>query len=174
MPLELSLFLLLGILLLLPTAYAAKIGAPYAPTFIAAIKKTFDYIGVDSSDVLVDLGAGDGKVLIEATRRGARAIGYELSPIMWAIAWIRLQGRGRGARVKLNNFFNQTLPADTTLIFTFLMPENMHKIDTYLQKQKLPQLRFLLAYAFPIKERDPVHVVRTEKCAPVYIYDLTQ
>jgi hypothetical protein len=35
---------------------------------------------VDSADVLFDLGSGDGRIVVEAARRGARAIGVDIDP----------------------------------------------------------------------------------------------
>src|SRR5688572_20083917 len=112
--------ILILLLLLIPTAYAGWIGAPYAPTLLPAIKKTFDEIGIGPDDVLVDLGAGDGKVVREAAGRGARALGVELSPIMWLVATLRVLGRPR-ARIAFGNFYNRRFP-EATILFAFLMP----------------------------------------------------
>jgi len=176
----------IGLILLLPTAYAAKIGASYAPTFMPAIKRAFSHIKLGPSDVIVDLGAGDGRTLIAAASRGATAIGYELSPIMWFIVWFRLQMlRFRPTSpaipnqpfipkqrhtVYLRNFYKQSLPAATTVIFAFLMPENMAKVKTLLSQQKLPNLRSVLIYAFPFTDLKPRQVITTPKCSRVYVY----
>ena len=176
----------IGLVLLLPTAYAAKIGAPYAPTFMPAIKRAFSHIKLGASDVIVDLGAGDGRTLIEAASRGAKAIGYELSPIMWFIVWFRLQllrlrqtspvipGQPSTSKhrhvVYLRNFYKQSLPPETTVIFAFLMPGNMAKVKTMLAKQNLPNLRCVLIYAFPFPDLQPLQVITTPKCSRVYVY----
>lgn len=175
-----------GLILLLPTAYAAKIGAPYAPTFMAAIKRAFSHISLGPNDVIVDLGAGDGRVLLEAALRGAKAIGYELSPIMWFIIWTRLRlipsrsasstksdqsskPRQRHA-VYLRNFYRQKLPAETTIVFAFLMPENMARVKKYLDSQTLPNLRYVLIYAFPFPDLKPLEVIHEPKCSRLYVY----
>lgn len=159
------LLVLAGVLLLLPTAYAAKIGAPWAPTRLLVVRKAFTEMNIGSGDVVVDLGAGDGKILLEAIRRGAKAIGYELSPIMWAVA------RLRGAKVFLRNFYTQFLPVNTTIIFAFLLPATMPRLKDFLLKQRLPQAKYLLVYAFPFKDVDPVTIVQAKNCAPLYVYD---
>lgn len=166
--------LLLLVVLLIPTAYAGVVGAPYAPTFSPAIEKAFDWIGLDSEDSLIDLGAGDGKVLMAASRRGARALGYELSPIMWAVVWLRALGAGREIKIKLRDFFRQRLP-DATVVFAFLMPKNMEKLRRYLAKQTMPGAKYLLVYTFPLPEDNkPLHVVRVPRCAPLYVYNLRE
>lgn len=159
---------------MIPTAYAGKIGAPYAPTRLPVVKKAFDWAGIGASDTLIDLGTGDGKILLEAARRGASAIGYELSPILWVVAWLRiLHARGRDrARVKFANFYKQTLPPQTNRIFAFLMPHNMARVAAFLKEQKLPDKTLVFAYAFPFAEVEPLTVIRAKNCAPLYIYEL--
>jgi len=165
----LTILIIIGLILLIPTAYAAKIGAPYAPTFSAAIVQTFDYIKLSNKDVVVDIGAGDGRVLLEANKHQAKAIGYELSPIMAAIIWLRALGKPK-VKVKMSNFYKQKLPPETTILFAFLMPENMTKVKNFISKQNLPNLRYVLVYAFPFKDIQPLHTVHAPKCARLYIY----
>ncbi len=168
----LLLLALAGLALLIPTAYAGWIGAPYAPTRLPVVKKAFDFIGVSPEDVVVDLGAGDGKIVLEAARRGAQAIGYELSPIMWLVASVRTLGK-RNSHIRFGNFYTKSL-RDATHVFAFLMPENMPKVRTYLARQTCPRGKFFLAYAFPFKDAEPLHFVRAKICAPIYIYDLQE
>lgn len=166
----------LGVLLLIPTAYAGYIGAPWAPTRKRVLEKAFDEIGFGTGDVLVDIGAGDGKIMLSALHRGARAIGYELSPIMWFVAKVRLMLSGSQGRAHLfmRNFYSQRLPRDCTVVFAFLMPKHMERIWTYVQRQDLPHGRYFLSYAFPVRGVTPEHVVREQGCAPVYIYALAK
>lgn len=178
--------ILVALILLIPTAYAGFIGAPYAPTFTPAIKQAFDYIKIGPKDTIIDLGAGDGKVLLEAARRGAKAKGFELSPIMWFVTWLRLlimKTKVSGTlkrrfltpynkpKIYLRNFYKQSLK-EATVVFAFLMPQNMNRVRKYLSKQHIPQGKYLLVYAFPLENVEPLHVVKAPKCAPLYVYDL--
>ncbi len=163
---------LIGALFLVPTAYAGLIGAPWAPTRIAAVKKAFDDIGIDAKDVVVDLGAGDGAIIIQAASRGARAVGYELSPIMWIVAYIRALGHKRIA-IKYGNLYNATLPSSTTLIFFFLMPKHMDQVGKYLASQQISSATLVLSYAFSFKNIAPARIYREKKCAPLYLYELS-
>lgn len=165
----LFLLLLIGVALLIPTAYAGKIGAPWAPTRRRAIESAFSRLGIDQKDVVVDLGAGDAKVLLAAHARGAKAIGYELSPIMWIVAAVRTIGK-KGIRIVYRNFYKAKLPDNTTVIFVFLMPENMPRLRQYLRKQSLPHLVYIASYAFGFKDVVPAYTVHEKNCAPVHIY----
>lgn len=158
--------------LLIPTAYAGWIGAPYAPTLLPAVRRTFDEIGLGPDDFLVDLGAGDGKIVREAAARGARALGIELSPILWAVAKLRTLGRAR-ARIVFGNFYRPA-PTNATVLFAFLMPNNMPRVRRWLKQQYLPRGRYFLAYAFPLADVQPLRVVKVPNCAPVYVYDIQE
>lgn len=163
------LLLLLALALLIPTGYAGWIGAPYAPTRALVVKKAFEMLSIGKGDVVVDLGAGDGKILFEASRRGARAYGYELSPIMWAIAWVR--ALGKKVSIRFGNFYNKKF-SDATVIFAFLMPDIMPRVKEWLSHQTIPSGRYFLAYMFPLKDEAPLQIIKAEKCGPIYVYDL--
>lgn len=155
---------------LIPTAYAGWIGAPYAPTRIAVVKKAFDQFGVGEGDLLVDLGAGDGKILLAAAATGAQAVGYELSPFLWVVAKLRTW-RNKKIKVRFANFYKKKLP-DATVVFSFLMPEKMGNVRKLIRKNVLPRGKFFMTYAFPFKDVVPLRVIQAPKCAPVYVYDL--
>lgn len=158
--------------LLIPTAYAGLIGAPWAPTRMSAVRKAFDDIGISDKDIVVDLGAGDGSIVREAAGRNARAIGYELSPIMWAVAWIRAF-RFKKSRILYGNFFKKALPKDTTLVFLFLMPQHMDTAGKFLAKQPIGGKALVLSYAFAFQEVHSLNIYREKKCAPLYLYELS-
>lgn len=164
-----SWLIFIGLLFLIPTAYAGYIGAPYAPTRIAPVKKAFALLGLGKDDVVLDLGAGDGKIMFEAVRVGARAIGYELSPILYIVAFLRLVGQ-KNARLSYGNFFKKPI-SDATVIFIFLMPAHMEQVRAFIAKGKGKNLQYILSYAFPFKDITPVQVIREKNCAPLYIYE---
>lgn len=59
----------------------ARSSAPICPlvhTPTETIEAALNLANVDSSDLLLDLGCGDGRVLIAAARRGARAVGLDV------------------------------------------------------------------------------------------------
>lgn len=158
--------------LLIPTAYAGIIGAPWAPTRMKSVTRAFDDIEISEKDIVVDLGAGNGAILAEAAGRGAQAIGYELSPIMWLVACIRIFGK-KTARIQYGNFFRASLPSNTTLVFFFLMPKHMDQIGEFLARQPLDDRALILSYAFPFKGVQTLTVYREKKCAPLYLYDMS-
>lgn len=162
--------LVIFLVVLIPTAYAGWVSAPYVPSLLPAIKKAFDYIQLNENDVVVDLGAGDGKVVREAALRGAQARGIELSPIMWLVARVRTLGHAR-TKIIFGNFYNAPL-ADATVIFAFSMPANMPRIRRFLAAQSVLHGKYFLTYVFPFKDVQPVHIVKVPGCSALYIYAL--
>ncbi len=157
---------------LIPTAYAGYIGAPWAPTRMASVKTAFDDIGISEKDTIVDLGAGDGAIVQEAAVRGAKGVGYELSPIMWIVARIRTMKQS-SATIIYKNFFRAKLPHDTTLVFLFLMPKHMDRVGAYLAGQSIDDSTLVLSYAFPFKKVPTLTSYREKKCAPLYLYEMS-
>lgn len=173
-----SIFLLLLVIPLIPTAYAGLIGAPWVPSRREAVDKAMKDLNIGPGDTVIDLGAGSGTVLLSAAARGATALGYELSPIMWLAAKLRTSahppgkgGKGGFASIKFKNFYKQTLSPETTVIFAFLMPDNMPRLKKYLASQNLPNLKHVLAYTFPFKDIPPRRIIKTPQSGAIYVYD---
>ena len=56
------------------------IDVPYVPTPHKVVEKMLDLSDIDSSDYVIDLGSGDGRIVIAAAKRGATGHGIELNP----------------------------------------------------------------------------------------------
>ncbi len=170
------LFLFLVLAALLLTAYAAWRGAPWVPTPQRAIEAGFNAVALTARDVVIDCGAGDGRVLIAAARRGARAIGYELSPILWLVAWLRTRlhpaGSGARPRVILADGFRADL-SSATVLFAFLRPPTTPRLAAVLARRVSDMPIRVLSYAFPLPRMRPDAILRVPGCAPLYRYTIT-
>ncbi len=80
---------LLPVLLTLLTLAAAcaqapatkPLDVPYVPTHELIVTEMLDLGRVRGTDVLYDLGSGDGRIVIEAAKRfGTRGVGYDIDP----------------------------------------------------------------------------------------------
>src|SRR3974390_3192031 len=54
----------------------------WVPTHQAVVDKMLDVAKVTPQDFVIDLGSGDGRTVITAAKRGARALGIEYNPDM--------------------------------------------------------------------------------------------
>ncbi|MGM0531245.1 MAG: class I SAM-dependent methyltransferase [Bacteroidota bacterium] len=75
-----TLFGLLLAIFFLPTADAQQLHVPYVTTPPEVVDKMLDIADVGPGDYVIDLGAGDGRILIEAARRGSVGHGLEIDP----------------------------------------------------------------------------------------------
>lgn len=113
--------------------FVVLFGAPYVPSLRREVRRAFkDLYPLSSKDVLVDLGSGDGVVLLEAARCGARAYGYELNPLLFLLSKLRV---GRRATVTLGNMWNAKLPDETTIVYMFSVSRDSKKSVRYLQSE---------------------------------------
>ena len=130
--------------------FVAFTGAPYVPSRRRDLQKAFDELyRLKKTDVLVDIGSGDGVVLREASRRGARAIGYELQPLLVLISrW--LSRHDEKVSVRLANFWRTPLPDETTVVYLFGDGRDIAKMVQYLQHEtnRLGRDIWLLSYGF--------------------------
>src|SRR5258708_1497857 len=58
-----------------------ELDPPYVPTPQAVVDKMLDMAQVKAGDLVIDLGSGDGRIMITAAQRhGARGFGVEIDP----------------------------------------------------------------------------------------------
>lgn len=121
----------------LPTA-AAEFVAPYVPTPAEDVQAMLALAEVGEGDYLIDLGAGDGRIVITAALRGAMGHGVELDPDLVALA----ARRARAAEVDDRLAFLQgdIFDADVTgatVVTLYLMPD----ANLRLRQRLLSELR---------------------------------
>ncbi|KKP70273.1 MAG: hypothetical protein UR87_C0065G0009 [candidate division CPR3 bacterium GW2011_GWE2_35_7] len=131
-------------------------GAPFVPSNYGVIKKVLDYTDIKEGSVFFDLGSGDGRVLLEAAKKGALAIGYELNPFWFFISKINvlLHGLNDKVTVKRENFMQAPF-SEADILYLYLFPEKIAQIEQMLQK-KLKKGAQVITYRFPFlnwKER---------------------
>lgn len=163
------LFILLLLIAGILTGYAAWIGAPYAPTPMLAVESALDLAQIKKDEVLIDLGAGDGRVIVSAAKRGAKVVGYELSPFLWVVTKINLLSHGLNGKVLLADGFNADF-SKADVIFLFLMPKSMENFSKKLRAKSRPGTR-IITYAFGLPDDwELAEETKPERCAKVHLY----
>jgi precorrin-6B methylase 2 len=112
-----------------PSTYEPSVGQDgkdvvWVPTPQAVVDKMLDMAKLTSSDYLIDLGSGDGRTVITAAKRGARALGIEYNPDMVALSKQNAEKEGvteRASFMKADLFEADFSKA--TVITMFLLPE---------------------------------------------------
>lgn len=75
-----TLFSFIFFVLLLPKVNAQQLDVPYVPTPNAVVEAMLDAADVGPGDYVIDLGSGDGRIVIAAAKRGAFGHGIDLNP----------------------------------------------------------------------------------------------
>jgi hypothetical protein len=154
--------LLITLALLIGFAVAAISGAPWVPVRKSDIAAIVDDLRLSERKLYIELGSGDGRVLAAVAKCGVQAVGYEINPLLWLIAWLRLLP-ARNARVKLANFWSRSLkPAD--VVMAFLIPRTMPRLEVKLKKEMRSGSLFI-SYVFPLPTKKPI-----QKHKKWYIY----
>ncbi len=127
-------------------------GAPYVPSHRRQVERAFDTLyPLGHKDVVVDVGSGDGIILRLASKRGAKAIGYELNPILVLLSQFLSRGDTR-VRVRLADFWLTRLPDTTTLVYGFMVSRDIEKMAEKMQQEanRLHRPLYFMCYGAPI------------------------
>jgi SAM-dependent methyltransferase len=95
----------------------------WVPTADALVEKMLDMAKVTSDDFVMDLGSGDGRTVIAAAKRGARALGVEYNPDMVELSKRNAAAAGVTARASfVEGDLFKTDFSQATVITMFLLP----------------------------------------------------
>ncbi|MDL2363361.1 MAG: class I SAM-dependent methyltransferase [Patescibacteria group bacterium] len=123
-------------------------GAPYLPTLTPQVSAAIKLAELKPGTTLLELGCGDGKVLIAAAQKGAFVVGYELNPIVALVAWLRTRKYRKQVNIIWGNFWKKEWP-EADVIFVFLLPKYMEKLNNYCIQYKHKPVK-LVSFAFTI------------------------
>jgi len=138
-------------------------GAPYLPTMRPQVKAALDLADLKPGQHLLELGCGDGRVLVAAAKRGLQVTGFELNPWLAGLAWLRTRRYRRQVRVVWGNLWRRDWPP-AEAVFTFLLPKYMPKLDAQIRAYRHKPLK-LVSFAFQVPNKKP----RAQKDG-VYLY----
>jgi cyclopropane fatty-acyl-phospholipid synthase-like methyltransferase len=122
---------------------------PYVPTPQPVVDAMLKLAGVTSSDVVYDLGCGDGRIPITAAQKlGARGVGIDIDPKRIEEANENAKAAGVTDKVR---FLNQDLFAsdftEATVVTLYLLPSLNEKLMPKLKAELKPGTR-VVSHAF--------------------------
>ena len=149
--LRVSLFLLLAATVAHAQPYVGQPGKDvvWVPTPQVLVEKMLDMAKVTPADYVMDLGSGDGRTIIAAAKRGARALGVEYDRELLHLARRNAPEAGVAERARFveGDMFEADISAATVLAL-FLLPNNLDKLKGKFQRLK-PGTR-IVTNGFPI------------------------
>lgn len=159
---------LLVLALLLLFSFVILFGAPYLPTQKQQIRVALDLLDLKKGQTLLELGCGDGRVLKAAAKRGVRAVGFELNPVLVIAAKLYTRPYRELVEVRWGNYWRADWP-EADGVYVFLLDRYMDKLDQRIKHHKKlwnkKHLK-LASYTFKIPNKQPA-----KKSAGVFLYE---
>ena len=119
--------------------------APYVPTPQDVVERMLAVAGVGKSDVVVDLGSGDGRLVVTAAKQfGARGIGVDIDPAR--VAEGRANAKQAGVEGLVEFRQGDALQADVsqaTVVTLYLLSSSNVKLRPRLLAQLKPGARIV-------------------------------
>ena len=112
-----------------PTVGQEGKDVPWVPTPDLLVNTMLEMADVSPDDLVVDLGSGDGRTVVAAARRGARAIGIEFDPQLVALSIERATEAGVSDLTEFvaTDLFEYDL-SQATVITLFLLPDINYRL----------------------------------------------
>lgn len=137
-------------------------GPPYVGMKEEKVKKIIKMLEIKAGDKAVDLGSGDGRLVIALTKAGAEAHGFEINPFLVWISRRRIRNLGleKRAFIHKKSFWHEDLSSfnKVTLFgLNFIMKGLEKKLQSELKQGSFVAVN---AFKFPtwpvVKENDHI------------------
>jgi SAM-dependent methyltransferase len=134
----------------------------YVPTPYEAVEAMLKLAKVGKSDVVYDLGSGDGRIPIMAVQKynAVRAVGIDINPERIKEAQANLKEAGVGDRVRfLNEDLFEANISEATVVTLYLLPSLNRKLIPKLLAELKPGTR-IVSHAFDMGSWKPEQTVK--------------
>jgi SAM-dependent methyltransferase len=151
--------------------YQPQVGQPgkdvvWVPTPDVLVEKMLDMARVTPQDFVVDLGSGDGRNVIAAAKRGARALGVEYNPDMVVLSKRSAEHAGVADKAKFveGDMYEADI-SQATVLALFLLPENLRRLTPKFLDLK-PGTRIVgNTFGMPGWNADETERLETDDCS---------
>lgn len=144
-------------------------GPPSVPTRHERIRKALQLARLQPDEILYDLGAGDGRVLVIAAKEfNARAVGIEIGPVQCAFSWGNTLWNRVSSKVKIEarNFYQADL-SEADVVFAYLTSDQANRLQEKLKKELKSSAR-VVTISFNFPDWQHAHLDREEL---IFLYE---
>ena len=138
-------------------------GAPYVPTRNSRIKIMLEFADLKPEDHVLDVGSGDGRVVMAAAQSGAQCLGIEINPILFWRSLVKLwMQKKQNVSFERKDFWKTDLSGyDVMLVYCIHF--KMEKLKKKIKTEMKPGSRVIShGFTFPdwkyVKVRDNVYL----------------
>ena len=128
-----------------------KDAGPYVPSPQSVVSDMLRYADVGPSDFLIDLGSGDGRIVLTAAKVfGARGFGVEIKDELVRLSNDAAQKEGLADRVKFmkQDLFKTDL-SQATVITMYLLPDTVNLLKDKFLAELTPGTR-IVSHDYPL------------------------
>ncbi|KAJ8279717.1 hypothetical protein COCON_G00067830 [Conger conger] len=146
-----------------------KVCLPFVPATPAQIENVLKVLQ-QGTGTLVDIGSGDGRIVIAAAKKGFRAVGFELNP--WLVWYSRYrawrEGVNHNTAFYISDLWKVSFSQYTNVVI-FGVPQMMAQLEEKLQGELQSTAR-VAACRFPFPTWAPDHTAG-EGIDAVWVYN---
>lgn len=136
-------------------------GAPFVPSQVKDLPRVLRDAGAKKGDTFYDLGFGSGTVLVKAAQAGLVVRGFEINPLLWCIAKVRLHSYDH--HLYLRPWQGAVL---TEADFVFIFTTSHHARSPYFER--IPDSTTVISFGPPLKRLQKRRTTRTIGAYTVY------
>ena len=148
-------------------AQDAEVPPPFVTTPDEVVERMLLLAGTRADDFVMDLGSGDGRIVIAAARKfGARGLGVDIDPKLVALSRENARRAGVDALARFEE--RDVLATDlsrATVVTIYLLPWLVDRLQPKLMHELKPGTR-IVAHAFPMKGWKPDRSERLRVAQP--------
>jgi len=114
-------------------------GAPFVPSASGAVSSMMRFADIRPGQHVIDLGSGDGRLLLLAAKKGATATGFEINPFI--VLWANIRAVCSPYRNSVHTVWKNFWTADISradVVFVYLLPWKMETLERKLLTQLKP------------------------------------
>ena len=145
----------------------------FVPTSEAVADQMLQFAGITSSDVVYDLGSGDGRILVLAAQKyGARGVGIEIQPRLVETA--RQVARDGEVADRVRFIEGDLFTADispATLVTIYLSPSVNAKLESKLRAELRPGTR-VVSHQFAIGTWPPDRTIAARDGTDLFLWTI--
>ena len=144
------------------TIFENKKIVPFVPTPQEVVDKMIELAGVKKGDLVYDLGSGDGRIVITAAKKGAKAVGFEIDGdlVKQSRDNIRKAGVQEQAEIRQQDILTVDLSA-ASVVTMYLLPDVNLQLRPNILSQLKPGSR-VVSHAFDMGDWKPDRTERVD------------
>ncbi|HEX5606616.1 MAG TPA: class I SAM-dependent methyltransferase [Candidatus Binatia bacterium] len=144
------------------SSFQSKKIVPFVPSPQEVVDKMIELGGVKPGDVVYDLGSGDGRIVVAAAKRGAKAVGFEIDGdlVKQSQENIRAAGVQDAAEIRQQDILTVDL-SPASVVTMYLLPDVNLKLRPNLLSQLKPGSR-VVSHSFDMGDWKPDKIERVE------------